>query len=374
MKGVNLKSDASARSAGVIVDVSSTSTGEVHSFARVDLNANSNVDATNVEIYANNGSNNIRSEVESTTDKDGLAGSPSATGITRMDTDSTIDADNKFLIDTRNLEVIADANVTQFDLFVKENDTDRAGSGNRVSSFERDRTIHWNADLKLKGAASPTLIVEPDSAGNAVVTTASGVSIQDTDLTTLGPVASPTIIVSPINNSSPYGNILLKIPRRGAPADDTGTIDGNLGSVTVERGFDEVNLINRTSKPMTVNGIQVFNMTTPVIVVDAPDSSTLSFPVFQDFGDTKINVENSIKSISPPLLTVNGLLNNPVGETRLLAGAIAKTGAGKLVTNVADLRSTAGNIGSTVLDCRSKCSQHRAFRRSFDSIGRIHRC
>ncbi|MFO0921389.1 MAG: Ig-like domain-containing protein [Pirellulales bacterium] len=229
---------------------------------------------------------------------------------------------------------------------MKENDTNRAGTGTRVSSFIRDRSIHWDADLKLKGAASPTLIVDQDQAGNAVVTTANGVSIQDTDATTLGNVAAANIVVNSINNNAAYGNVHIEIPRRGAPADDTGVVDGNLGSVTVERGFDEVNLINRSSKPMTVNNIQVFNMSTPNIVVDAPDSSVLSFPVFHDFGDTHVNVQNAIKTAPAPALTLNGIIQNPVGETEVQAGAIIKSGTGKIVTNVANLSSTVGNIGS----------------------------
>ncbi len=350
VQNVNLKSDANARSAGANVDVSSTSTGEVHSFARLNLSDNSVIDATSVNLSALNGSTStgILSEVESTTDKDGLGSAPQANGITRMDTDSTIDARNGSKIVTRNLNVLADTNVTQFDLFVKENDTNRAGSGNRVSSFERDRSIHWNADLVLKGAASPSLIIEQDTAGNAVVTSASGVTIQDTDGITLGPVAAATITVNPVVNNAAFGNVLLNIPRRGTPADDTGVIDGNLGSVTIQRGFDEVNLVNRSSKPMTVNSINVFNLTTPQIIVDAPDSAILSFPVFQNFGDTKINIENSIKSAPAPVLTINGVINNPVGETTLNAGSIARTGGGKLVTNVADVRSTVGNIGGTL--------------------------
>ncbi len=346
VQGIQLKSDASARSAGALVDVSSTSTGEVHSFTRVDLNSDSSIDATNVELQALNGSNSIQAEVESTTDKDGIDTNPKASGTIRMDTDSTIDAADRFLIHTRNLDVLADTNVTQFDLFVKENDTNRAGTGTRVSSFIRDRSIHWDADLKLKGAASPTLIVDQDQAGNAVVTTANGVSIQDTDATTLGNVAAANIVVNSINNNAAYGNVHIEIPRRGAPADDTGVVDGNLGSVTVERGFDEVNLINRSSKPMTVNNIQVFNMSTPNIVVDAPDSSVLSFPVFHDFGDTHVNVQNAIKTAPAPALTLNGIIQNPVGETEVQAGAIIKSGTGKIVTNVANLSSTVGNIGS----------------------------
>ena len=347
VQGVNVKSDANARSAGVTVDVSSVSTGEVHSLARLNLSSDSIIDATTVNLSSLNGSNSIRAEVESTTDKDGLDLNPEATGTIRMDTESTIDANDRALIHTRNLNVLADANVTQFDLFVKENDTERAGTGTRVSSFERDRSIHWNADLVLKGAASPTLIVEQDSAGNAVVTTANGVSIQDTDGATLGPVAAPSIVVNAINNAAAFGNVSLNVPRRGTAAADTGVIDGQLGSVTVERGFDEVNLINRSSKAMTVNNVNVFNMSKPVLVVDAPDSSALSFPVFQNFGDTKVNIENSIKSTTIPALTINGVINNPVGETTLKAGSILKSGSGKVVTNVADIRSTTGNIGSS---------------------------
>ncbi len=348
VQNISLQSDASAHSSGAKVDVSSSATGEVHSFTRLNLNDQSIIDATTVNLSALNGSTStgIRSEVESTTDKDGLSLNPIANGTTRMDTDSTIDARNGSMIRTRNLNVLADVNVTQFDLLVKENDSDRAGGGTQVSSFVRDRAIHWNADLVLKGAASPTLVVEQDSAGNALVTTATGVTIQDTDGATAGPVAAATIIVNPINNTAPYGNIALTVPRRESSIADTGVIDGNLGSVTVERGFDEVNLINRSSKPMTVGNINPLNLTSPQIVVDAPNSAVLSFPVFQNFGDTKITIENSVKSSAQPVLTINGVINNPVGETTLKGGSIAKTGSGKIVTNVADIRSTAGSIGS----------------------------
>ncbi|MCA9193735.1 MAG: cadherin-like domain-containing protein [Planctomycetales bacterium] len=346
--GVNLKSDASARSGGLFVDVSSIATGEVHAHTRTILSGDSFIDATSVNLAALSGSSNtgIRAQVESTTDKDGIDFNPVAVGTIRMDTDSTIDARDKAKIRTRNLSVLADANVSQFEIFVKENDTNRAGSGVITSSFERDRSIHWNADLVLAGAASPILVVEQDLAGNAVVTTANGVSIQDSDGTTIGPVAASTITVNAINNNSAFGNVSMTIPRRGNAADDTGVVDGHNGSVTIERAFEEVNLINRSTKPMTVNAVNVFNLGTPLIVVDAPDSSVLSFPVFQNFGDTHVNIENSIKNSTQPSLALNGVINNPVGDTTVKAGAIVKTGSGRIISNTADLRSTVGNMGS----------------------------
>ncbi len=349
---IDLKSDANARSAGARIVVDAKSTGEVHSRTHVELHPNSLLDGNDVTLEAINGSTaGIRAEVESTTDKDGILGQPAAEGTIRMDTNSTIDGQNSAQIKTRDLTVRTDTNVVQFDLNVLDNDTPRAGTGHRVTEFIRDRNIHWNADVVLKGAPSPTLIVEANGATGATVTTAVGVTIQDTDGSnpfdsgTMGNVAAPTIIVNPIVNDAAFGDILFEIPRR-IDIGDTGTIDGNLGSFTVLRGFDEVRLENKSNKPMTIGPISVLNMRAPEIVVNAPISSTLSFPVFQDFGDTHIDIANSSKSGSP-LLTLNGLISNPVGETEITsAGALQRASAGKILSNVVELQTLGGNVGS----------------------------
>ena len=354
VSSVQLKSDASARSGGAFIDVSALATGEVHTNTLLTLHSDSNIDATSVVLEALNGSsaNGIQSEVEATTDKDGLDRNPVATGTTRMDTTSTIIANDRAKIATRNLTVRADTNVSQFDLKVLENNTPRANAGTRISSFERDRTINWNADVVLKGAASPTLIVEANGATGATVTQATGITIQDTDASglnngTVGNVAAPNIVVNSINNTQGYGNVLFEIPRRGAAADDTGVIDGGLGSFTVLRGFDEVNIVNHSNKPLIVGAINVLNMSTPNIVVDAPDSSVLSFPVFHNFGDTHVNITSNNKSGIAPV-TLNGVINNPVGETFVTSSqSILRTGAGKIVSNVVDLDANNGSVGTS---------------------------
>ena len=349
---INLKSDANARSAGAAVIVTSTSTGELHSDSNVKLHSDSIIDATNTTIESLQGTgSDLRMQVESTSDKDGVFGNPAALVVIRQDSLSRIEAFDRSSIRTRNLTVRTDTDVTLFQATSTENGAIRQGSGNITSSFDRDRNIVWNADVYLKGADSPTLIVEANGSTAANVTTATGVTINDTDGTlanptgTLGNVAAPTIVVNSINNTSAFGNVLFEVPLINAGED--ASITGTLGSFTIDRAFDEVLIQNSSNKPLQIGNINVISSATPDVVIDVPNSNHLAFDVFQDYGDTQIVIKNNSKS-GTPSITLSGVINNPVGESTIdSVGDLirASTGNVKLVTNVAQLKAN-GSVGT----------------------------
>ena len=291
---------------------------------------------------------------ESTSDKDGVFGNPAATVLIVQDSLSRIEAFDTSNIRTRNLTVRADTNVSQFDASTIENGLVRTSSGSVTSSFDRDRNIVWNADVYLKGAPSPKLIVEANGATGATVTEAIGVTIVDTDANpnnpfdtgTIGNIAAPTIVVNPINNASAYGNILFEIPLINAG--ENASMTGTTGSFTVDRAFDDILIQNSSNKPLQIGNINVINLGTPTVVIDVPTSTALGFDVFQDYGDTNLTVKNTSRS-GTPSITLSGVINNPVGDTTIeSAGDLVRTNAGtvKIVTNVADLKAKSGNVGS----------------------------
>ena len=356
--GIDVRSDANARSAGAAVIVDSKSTGELYSDSNVRLRNNSAIDATTTTIESLQGTGSeLKMLVESTSDKDGVFGDPAATVKIVQDSLSKIEAMNDSEIRTRNLTVRADTDVTLFDANTIENGLVRTSAGSVQSSFDRDRNIVWNADVYLKGAPSPKLIVEANGPTGATVTEAIGVTIADTDANpnnpfdtgTIGNVAAANIIVNPINNTAAFGNILFEIPLIGV--NDDASITGNSGTFTVDRAFDEVSILNNSNKPVQIGNINVINLGTPTVTIDVPISTQLSFDVFQDFGDTKLDVKNTSKT-GTPSITLSGTINNPVGETTIeSAGNLLRspTGAVKVVTNVADLQAKNGNVGTASL-------------------------
>lgn len=75
-----------ARAAGAAVIVSSNSTGELHSDSNVKLRSGSTIDATTTTIESLQGTGSeLKMEVESTTDKDGVFGNPASLVTIRQD-------------------------------------------------------------------------------------------------------------------------------------------------------------------------------------------------------------------------------------------------------------------------------------------------
>lgn len=350
--GIEVRSDANARAAGAGVIVDARSTGELHSDSNVLLRANSSIDATTTTIESLHGTGSqLRMIAESTADKDGVFGNPAATVVIVQDSLSRIEAFDTSNIRTRNLTVRADTNVSQFDANTIENGLVRTGSGSVTSSFDRDRNIVWNADVYLKGAPSPRLIVEANGSTGATVTEATGVTIVDTDggtfdTGTIGNVAAPTIVVNPINNASAYGNVLFEIPLINAG--ENASMTGSTGSFRVDRAFDDILIQNNSNKTLQIGNINVINLGTPTVVIDVPTSTALGFDVFQDYGATNLTVKNTSRS-GTPSITLSGVINNPVGSTTIESiGDLVRTNTGtvKIVTNVADLKAMSGNVGS----------------------------
>ncbi len=351
---INVKSDANARAKGVGVFVKSDSTGELHSDSKVKLSGGSVIDATTTTIESLQGTGSeLKMQVESTSDKDGLFGNPTANVTITQDSLSKIEALDGSSIRTRNLTVRADTDVTQFEATALVNGLVRDGFGTITPSFDRDRNIVWNADVYLKGAPSPKLVIEANGATGATVTEAIGVTIVDTDgnpanpfdTGTIGNVAAPTIVVNSINNTSAFGNVLFEIPLINVGEDASMT--GSTGSFTVDRALDGILIQNISNKPLQIGNINVIHLGTPTVVIDVPLSSSLSFDVFQDFGDTNLIVKNASRS-GTPSITLSGVINNPVGETTVdSVGGILRTGTGKIVTNVASLIADEGSIGTT---------------------------
>src|SRR5262249_21262149 len=123
----------------------------------------------------------------------------------------------------------------------------------------------------------------------------------------------------PIANNN-RGQVLIQADNSGNSVVATVVPKGPL--FTFRETFQTVSLINESVGPMVLNGIQVVN-TTPLepgnqVTLDANSVSGFQFSVNHDFKPTTINVEETSpgQDIDPHIF-INGIVNNPIGITRI---------------------------------------------------------
>ncbi len=153
--------------------------------------------------------------------------------------------------------------------------------------------------------------------------------------------------MSPILNTNP-GQAYLTT---GA---GTGTIDGANSTWTFIDTYPQVTLINRSKKTMNVGGISVVNTTVDPTVNLETNSLPLTFNIVRTVAPTLIDIESL--NPDPPDVVVAGVIDNPIGTTRIVNphASILSTGSrtsadidpGSLIrTSILDLEAPTGSVG-----------------------------
>src|SRR5262249_15249155 len=110
---------------------------------------------------------------------------------------------------------------------------------------------------------------------------ASGITIQDSDGTTPGPVQSSEIVVNNITNPGATTSVLfnvptlpsISLPEGVSIANATGTITGNLGTLIYDRAFDAIIIHNESAKSVRLLGVTPFSPPFQDVTIFAGSSS-----------------------------------------------------------------------------------------------------
>jgi hypothetical protein len=172
-----------------------------------------------------------------------------------------------------------------------------------------DRTVTWAANVSILSGPAPELVV--DENGNIV--RAVNVSVNDGGvIKTSGQIVGNVVDVNHITGG-PGGQVLMQ-------ADDH--ITG--GSVTPLFDFidnyDHVRIINLSARDLVLNGIDVINPGLPPLVhLDTPNlDSTFDFNITHTVSPTVVDVENDDATQRPSNVVLTGVIENPIGTTRIV--------------------------------------------------------
>src|SRR5262249_48229131 len=214
--------------------------------------------------------------------------------------------------------------------------------------------IDFSSDVTILAGRSPDL--EIDGSGNihrsGNVTVDDSATPGESATKTSGLIKSGTIIVNDILTQDPCAVFFAA----------TNHINGSGGTWEFRDTFDHVLIKNDSGKPLQVNLINVINTTVkPIVDISTTSSRNLTFDIKRTVAPTLIDIEST--SASRPSITINGLIENPIGTTRVVnkAGDILSSasraadpdapsplppGPGSLIrTNILDLEAYAGSIG-----------------------------
>ncbi|KKL19547.1 hypothetical protein LCGC14_2464370, partial [marine sediment metagenome] len=136
-----------------------------------------------------------------------------------------------------------------------------------------------------------------------------------------------------------------------------GTISGSTGTWEFQDNFERVTLLNFSKKNLIVNDIEVVNTTVdPIVDLLNTSSLTLTYFIERTVAPTLVDIENL--NDDPPDVTISGVIENPIGTTRVVVvdGDILSTGsrssadsdpASLIRTNILDLEANEGDIGTS---------------------------
>src|SRR5262249_55447097 len=112
--------------------------------------------------------------------------------------------------------------------------------------------------------------------------------------------------------------------------------------------YDTVTILNHSAKPVRVNGIAVANTTVVPQVEIGFQLLPFLFDVEHTFPPTVVTIAN-VGPVGTPGLTLNGFINNPIGNTHLenQQGNIVSTGPQAIVrTNILEILVPHGDAGA----------------------------
>ena len=211
--------------------------------------------------------------------------------------------------------------------------------------------IDFSSDVRILSGLNPELVV--DSGGQ--ITTAKNVSVNDAaggnSNRTSGTIVDGTIRVNNIFNDDP-GQVYFSTGGTGI-----GQIKGSGGIWEFRDTFEYVRIINNSSKPLQVNAVNVVNTTVdPIVDLLNTNALTMTYAIVRTVRPSLVDVE-SFNPSRPPII-VNGVINNPIGTTRIVNrhGDIQSTGnrangdadpTSLIRTNILDLETPEGSVGQT---------------------------
>ncbi|MBD2412394.1 hypothetical protein FACHB389_10860 [Nostoc calcicola FACHB-389] len=200
------------------------------------------------------------------------------------------------------------------------------------SSESQTRQVTWNADVEILGVPNPVL--EVDANGNI----AKAVNVSVNGGKTTGAI-SGNISVDNIQNRG-TAEVLFEALN--------GTIQGTQGTFDFLDTFKSVKITNKSSKQLTVNNIDVVNRTGQPKVGLTATNVTLNFNIERSVQPTLVDIQN----LSTSNITLNGLIENPIGKTSILnQGGNILAGTSQTVrTNIFQVDATNQSIGAIATD------------------------
>ncbi|MGY3658239.1 hypothetical protein [Bradyrhizobium sp. USDA 376] len=194
-------------------------------------------------------------------------------------------------------------------------------------------TIEFDSNVVIYSGQSPVLIVGENGAIERQVNV-------DVDIGSF-------INVHDIINNDP-GDVYF------AAADH---INGSGGTWEFRDNYHHVLLINKSKLDMNVQDIKVLDVDPadkPQVDISNTGSRGLTFKLKRDVSPTLIDIENT--NTDPPNITLSGVIDNPIGTTRvinvhgdILSSASRADGdadpASLIRTNILDIEARQGNIG-----------------------------
>jgi len=226
-------------------------------------------------------------------------------------------------------------------LLVKANNSNFDGGG----IDEGDRKIMWDADVNVDSGPSPELVI--DSSGKVA---------RATDITVNG-ITNPAPGTSfagaeQIEVADIFNDGLGDVVFQAANDIDGGTVidaPHYWGTFTFDMAFDSVRITNASDIPLWLNSIDPINTTESPRVhmdLDSGVEEELNFAINQTVGSTLIDVRNLGES---DIMLRNGkLINNPVGETRMLNAGANIVGEAGLTTYLIRTRALGDANSATV--------------------------
>jgi hypothetical protein len=211
--------------------------------------------------------------------------------------------------------------------------------------------VDFDSNVLILSGRSPELIVEE----NGTISKAVNVSVNDiagsNSTRTSGLIVDTTIHVNGINNADP-GQVYFS-----TGGSSSGSITGSGGTWTFRDTFEKVRIVNKSKKNLEMNAVKVVNTTVdPIVDLTNTDTLTLTFAIFRVVAPTLTTIDNT--NPDPPDVIINGIIENPIGITRIVVvnGNILSSASrvngdadptALIRTNILDLETPSGSIGQS---------------------------
>ena len=217
------------------------------------------------------------------------------------------------------------------------------GDNGNADVGTRNNTIDFNSDVLILSGRSPELTVESDNTISRMVNLSASIS-------------GGVIHVDNITNDDP-GQVFF-----GTGGSTTGSIAHTkaLGTWEFRDTFDHVRIINKSKNNLEIKSIHVVNTTVnPTVDLSQTKTLGLEFKIKRTVAPTVVDIEST--NIDPPDVTLSGIIENPIGTTRvvnvhgnILSNASRGDGgvdassfdpSSLIRTNILDLEAKNGSIG-----------------------------